>query len=121
MFFLLFLLDDRRIRIWIWIRIQIRIRISDYWIRMRIQEAQKQMDSPDPDLDPQHCTYLGASYLRRHPFHFFPRRCPMVWSRGAEIYLAPGVEPELKFELRLRPLSSYHIIEEIYYKKRMVL
>jgi hypothetical protein len=32
MFFLLFLLDDRKIRI--------RIRISDQWIRMRIREAQ---------------------------------------------------------------------------------
>jgi hypothetical protein len=36
MFFLLFLLDDRRIRI-------------------RIQEAQKHMDPTDPDADPQHC------------------------------------------------------------------
>jgi hypothetical protein len=43
MFFLLFLLDDRRIR----------IRISDLWIRIRIQEAQKHVDPSDPD--PQHC------------------------------------------------------------------
>jgi hypothetical protein len=35
MFFLLFLLDDRRIRI------RSRIRISDKWIRLRIREAQK--------------------------------------------------------------------------------
>ncbi len=46
MFFLLFLLDDRGIR----------IRISDYWIRMRIREAQKHMDPTDwdGDPDPQH-------------------------------------------------------------------
>jgi hypothetical protein len=43
--FLLFLLDDRRIRI--------RIRISDLWIRIRIPEAQKHMYPTDPD--PQHC------------------------------------------------------------------
>ncbi len=40
MFFLLFLLDYRRI----WLRI--RIRTSYYWIRIRIQEAQKYTDSP---------------------------------------------------------------------------
>ncbi len=47
MFFLLFLLDDRRIRI--------RIRISDYWIWIR--ETKKHMDPKDPDSDPdpQHC------------------------------------------------------------------
>jgi hypothetical protein len=39
MFFLPFLLDNRRIRIW--------IHISDQWIR--ILEAQKHMDSTDPD------------------------------------------------------------------------
>ncbi len=49
MFFLLFLLDDRRIRI----QIRTRIRNSDQWIRMRIREAQKHMDPADPDL--QHC------------------------------------------------------------------
>jgi hypothetical protein len=43
MLFLLFLLDDRRIR----------IHIFDKWIRMRIREAQKHMDPTDPD--PQHC------------------------------------------------------------------
>jgi hypothetical protein len=43
MFFLLFLLDD----------IRIRIRISDEWIPIRIQEAQKHMDFTDSD--PQHC------------------------------------------------------------------
>jgi hypothetical protein len=54
MFFLLFLHDDRRIRIRSRIRIQSRIRIhtSDYWIRIRIQEAQKHVDPVDPD--PQH-------------------------------------------------------------------
>jgi hypothetical protein len=41
MFFLVFLLDDRRIR----------IRISDLWGRIR--EAQKHMDPTDPD--PRHC------------------------------------------------------------------
>ncbi len=45
-FFLLFLLNDRRIRI------QSRIHYSDYWIRIRIQEAQKHVDPVDPD--PQH-------------------------------------------------------------------
>jgi hypothetical protein len=44
MFFLLFLLNDRRIR----------IHISDQWIRMRILEAKKHMDHTDPDPDPQH-------------------------------------------------------------------
>jgi hypothetical protein len=39
--FLLFLLDDRRIR----------IRISYKWIRMRIREAQKYMDPTDAWLD----------------------------------------------------------------------
>ncbi len=39
MFFLLFLHDDRRIRI-------------------RIQEAQKHVDPVDPDSDPQHWFYL---------------------------------------------------------------
>ncbi len=42
MFFLLFLLDDLRIR----------IRISDLWIQIR--EAQKHMDPTDPEPDPQH-------------------------------------------------------------------
>jgi hypothetical protein len=46
MFFLLFLLDDIRIRS----RIQIRIRTSDSWIWMQIREAQKHMDPTDPDL-----------------------------------------------------------------------
>jgi hypothetical protein len=32
----------------------IRIHASDYWIRIRIQEAQKHTDPTDPDL--QHCT-----------------------------------------------------------------
>jgi hypothetical protein len=47
MFFLLLLLDDKKIR----------IHISDYWICMRIRKAQKHMDltDPDPDADPQHC------------------------------------------------------------------
>jgi hypothetical protein len=42
MLFLLFLHDDRRIRI--------RIHTSDEWIRIR--EAQKHVD---PDPDPEHC------------------------------------------------------------------
>jgi hypothetical protein len=50
MFFLLFLLDDRRIRSWS----RILIHVSDYWIWMRIQKAQKHMDPTDPDPDPQH-------------------------------------------------------------------
>jgi hypothetical protein len=65
MFFLLFLLDDRRIRI--------RIHVSDYWIRMRIREALKHMDldSTDPDPDPQHrnvcilrVAYITSSFCR---------------------------------------------------------
>ncbi len=56
-FFLLFLHDDRRIRIQS--RIRIRIHTSDQWIRIRIQEAQKHVDpvdpDPDSDPDPQHC------------------------------------------------------------------
>ncbi len=51
MFFLLFLLDDR----------SIRIRASDKWIRIR--EAQKHMDHTDPD--PQHC--LALRRIRPHP------------------------------------------------------
>jgi hypothetical protein len=51
-FFLLFLLGDRRIRS------RIRIHTPDYWIRIRIQEAQKHTDptdpDPDSDPDPQH-------------------------------------------------------------------
>jgi hypothetical protein len=45
MFFLLFLHDDKRIRIRIQSRIRIRIHTSDQWIRIR--EAQKRVD-PDP-------------------------------------------------------------------------
>ena len=41
--FLLFLLDERRIR----------IHTSDKWIRIR--EAQKHVDPVDPDSDPEHC------------------------------------------------------------------
>ncbi len=36
-----------------------RIHASDYWIRIRIQEAQKHVD-PDSDPDPQHWTFLPA-------------------------------------------------------------
>jgi hypothetical protein len=50
-FFLLFLLDDGRIR----------IRTSDKRIRMRIREAKRQTDPTDPDPDPQHCLQRGAS------------------------------------------------------------
>ncbi len=46
--FLTFLLVDKRIQI----RSRIRIHTSDWWIRIRIQEAQKHVDS---DSDPQHC------------------------------------------------------------------
>ncbi len=46
-FVLLFLHDDRRIRI----QSRIRIHTFDYWIRIR--EAQKRVD-PDSDPDPQH-------------------------------------------------------------------
>jgi hypothetical protein len=42
-FFLLFLLDERRIQ----------IHTSDLWIRIR--EAQKHVDPVDPDSDPEHC------------------------------------------------------------------
>jgi hypothetical protein len=54
MFFLLFLLDDRRNR----------IRVSDQWIRIR--EAQKHMgptdQGPDSDPDPQHCEQIRQSF-----------------------------------------------------------
>jgi hypothetical protein len=47
--------DDRRIRI--------RIHTSDKWIRIRIREAQKDVDPVDPD--PQHC-FKDNKSLRRH-------------------------------------------------------
>jgi hypothetical protein len=51
MFMDLFLLGDRRIRI--------RIHTSDYWIRIRIQEAQKDVDPVElQDPSPQHCLWL---------------------------------------------------------------
>jgi hypothetical protein len=65
-FFLLFLLNVRRIQIWT--RIRIRIHTSDKWIRIRIwiQEAQKHVDPGDldPDPDPQHCSYVHIEFLR---------------------------------------------------------
>ncbi len=60
MFFLLFLLDDRRIR----------IHTSDLYIRIRIQEPNKHMDPTDPD--PQHwCNLLPCRH--RHPSHCWTR------------------------------------------------
>ncbi len=55
--FLTFWLGDRRI--------QIRIHTSDWWIRIRIQEAQKHVDpvDPDPDPDPQHCPEQNCSCI----------------------------------------------------------
>ncbi len=50
-FFLLFLLDDRRIRI--------RIHQSEVWTW--IQEAQKHT-VPDPNSDPQHCFLMRETY-----------------------------------------------------------
>jgi hypothetical protein len=50
MFFLLFLLDDGRIRF------GSRIRISDLWIRIRTPEAEKHIDPTDLDPYPQHCS-----------------------------------------------------------------
>jgi hypothetical protein len=44
--FLTFMVSDKRIQI------RIRIYTSDWWIRIRIQEAQKHVDPVDPD--PQH-------------------------------------------------------------------
>ncbi len=55
-FFLLFLLDDRRI--WIRIRNPIQIHIFDY--SFRILEAQKHMDPVDPDPDP--ITVINLSF-----------------------------------------------------------
>ncbi len=52
MLFLLFLHDDRRIRIQS--RIRIRIHIYDQWIWIRIREAQKHVDPVDPDPGPEH-------------------------------------------------------------------
>ncbi len=52
-FFVIFLLDDRRIR----------IRTSDQWIRIRTQESQKHADS-----DPQHCfSALFVSFSAHFP------------------------------------------------------
>jgi hypothetical protein len=66
---LLFLHDDRRIRI----RIQCRIRIhtSDKWIR--IQEAQKHVDpvDPDSDPDPQHCLKVAYFIHNLKKFYTF--------------------------------------------------
>jgi hypothetical protein len=61
MFSLLVLLDDRRI----WIH------FFDLWIRMRIREAQKNMDPTDPD--PQHwseCSgVLVNAFMIQVPVH----------------------------------------------------
>jgi hypothetical protein len=54
MFFLLILLDDRRIQ----------IHISDYWIRIRIREGQKFMDPTNPDR--QHC-FVAYGHLAAMP------------------------------------------------------
>jgi hypothetical protein len=48
MFFVLFLINDRRIRS------RIRIHSSDLWIRIRIQESQKHVDPVNSDPDTQH-------------------------------------------------------------------
>ncbi len=69
----LFLLNDgtRRIRN--------RIHTSDYWIRIRIQEAQKHEDpvDPDPDSDPypQHCLkmeFVGDLDSELLTHHYLP-------------------------------------------------
>ncbi len=71
-FFLLFLLDDRRIRI--------RIHTSDQWIRIR---AQKHVDPED--RDPEHCFKECAIPVRRwcrwRPPR--PRRAPAAAAAGA--------------------------------------
>jgi hypothetical protein len=51
-FFLIFLLVDGRF--WIWSLLRSRIRTNKLRIWMRIQEAQKHMDSVDPDWDQEH-------------------------------------------------------------------
>jgi len=78
MFFLLFLHDDRRIRIRIHSRI--RIHTSDLSIRIQIREAQKHVDPVDPDPDPQHwlvhssdVQLLKSSGIVYVLFHYFYR------------------------------------------------
>jgi hypothetical protein len=56
MFFLLVLLGERRIRI--------RIHTSDYWIRIRNQEAEKHTNPTDPD--PQHCEKPSSFNIFSH-------------------------------------------------------
>jgi hypothetical protein len=72
MFFLLFLHDDRRIRIQIRSRILIRIHTPDKGIWIRIREAQKHVDPVDPDPDLQHCfrvlqRYSTSSFIEPWP------------------------------------------------------
>jgi hypothetical protein len=74
-FFLLFLLSDRRIQIRI--RSQIRIHTSEWWIRIRIQEAQKHVDPVDPD--PQHSSKICFMFLSE---------VLISWKRPASAWLA---------------------------------
>jgi hypothetical protein len=57
MFFLPFLLNDRRIRI-------------------RIQEARKHVDPVDPDPDPQHCSFI---YIFFNFLLLLTHRTTVVW------------------------------------------
>ncbi len=77
----------------IWIRSRIQIRTSDYWILVRIREAQKHANLPDPDLDPQHCLFLSL-------FNNIT---------GEEDTMAS----QLRFhglELGLQPLPTFHLV-----------
>ena len=78
MFFLLFLHDDRRIRI----RIHSRIRSHSSDLSIRIREAQKHVNpvDPDSDPDPQHwlvhssdVQLLKSSGIVYVLFHYFYR------------------------------------------------
>jgi hypothetical protein len=69
MFFLLFLLDD----------IRIRIRISDKWIRIR--EAQKHMDPTDPD--PHYCCVSLQVFTITVPDYF------RNWIRNMAVLVLP--------------------------------
>ena len=100
MFFLLFLLDDRRIRI--------RIHTSDWWIR--IQEAQKHVDPVDPD--PQHwftCSNIPpvlefqVSVLRKNSVLRIRIRDPVpFWLLIRDLGWVKSKDPDPEWKIRIR-------------------
>jgi hypothetical protein len=99
MFFIIFLLDDRRIR----------IRISDLWIQwIRIREVHKHNDPTDPDQ--QHCllnwerrsnffilsgcrTSVTATRRIAHPAPTPSGRCPLTSSTEGTIRILTRTSP----------------------------